>query len=84
VTPSPQSTPDDYVHFEDCGCDKCVPRDKCGMCGGSGWTIGTGSAHDPNCDGTCVNCPIPVPIQVECEHCHGQGYIYTDVEGGSR
>jgi len=24
VTPSPQSTPDHYVHFEDCGCEKCV------------------------------------------------------------
>jgi len=24
----PHSTPDDYVHFEDCGCDKCVQARK--------------------------------------------------------
>jgi len=35
-----------------------------------GWTTGTGSAHDPRCDGSCsVGCPVPVEIQEPCEVC---------------
>jgi hypothetical protein len=62
--------------------DDCVPDStehmralgfeaECPTCGGQGWT--TGSAHDPRCDGSCRNCPIPV--QEQCEFCDGAGYF---------
>jgi hypothetical protein len=38
----------------------------CPECGGQGWTVGTGSEHHPSCDGSCEECPVPVPVQVEC------------------
>jgi len=36
----------------------------CPQCGGQGWY--TGSEHDPSCDGTCANCPVPVQVQCDC------------------
>ena len=41
------------------------PRKDCPYCRGDGGYIVPG--HDPNCDGTCVNCPIPVQEQCACE-----------------
>jgi len=43
----------------------------CSMCGGQGWTAETGSEHHPRCDGSCSQglCPVPVPIQEQCEYC---------------
>ena len=46
---------------------------ECPFCRGHGWT--TGSAHDPNCDGSCRNCPVPV--QEQCEFCGGAGYFVS-------
>lgn len=51
---------------------------RCGKCGGDGWVVGTESAHDPNCDGSCVNCPVPVPVQIKCERCDGTGREPTE------
>ena len=48
----------------------------CPYCDGRGYVevIATGAEHDPNCDGSCVNCPIPVPIRVQ-EECEGCGEL---------
>lgn len=45
---------------------------QCRYCDGSGARTETGSEHHPDCDGECRNCPVPVPIQVQCEgEAHG-------------
>lgn len=44
---------------------------KCEHCQGDGWTIEP--AHNPYCDGSCVNCPVAE--QVRCEYCWGMGYL---------
>jgi len=50
-------------------------RETCPFCNGDGWYVVTGSAHDPNCDGTCKNCPIPVQEQEQWQNCEGRGYL---------
>ena len=58
--------------------------DHCPYCEGKGYVevIATGSEHDPNCDGSCVNCPIPVPIRVQeqCEYCGDLRSALREVE----
>lgn len=44
-------------------------RAGCGACGGSGGIETTRAAHDPNCDGSCRNCPVPVRELEQCEYC---------------
>lgn len=45
----------------------------CGKCEGSGMVAVTRAAHDPECDGRCINCPVPVPDLDTCPACHGYG-----------
>ena len=49
----------------------------CSKCGGCGYTTEIGYEHSPYCDGTdevCSrNCPIQVPVLVDCDHCNGSG-----------
>lgn len=59
-----------------------MTRELCANCGGSGWTTDVEPAHDPECDGTCKNCPIPVQVQVECSRCQGNGYQEFAEEAG--
>ena len=47
----------------------------CPECGGCGVISGTGMEHDPSCDGSCRNCPVPVEIQEPCYMCGGEGDI---------
>jgi len=47
----------------------------CPQCGGNGYTIGSGSEHAPDCDGSCENCPVEVPTQEPCAMCAGCGRI---------
>jgi hypothetical protein len=39
----------------------------CPGCNGAGFTVETKSAHDPNCDGSCVSCPVAIYEQAQCE-----------------
>lgn len=52
-------------------------REKCGMCDGHGFTVevttGSTAEHHPDCDGSCRDCPVEVPVQEQvqepCEYC---------------
>lgn len=49
----------------------------CGFCSGTGVVtgVGTEAGHAPNCDGSCVHCPVPIAVQIQeqCENCEGTG-----------
>ena|GEM_PF-4925402 len=53
----------------------------CGHCGGRGWNMITVPAHDPNCDGSCDNCPIPVQEQEQCGGCAAARALLAELEG---
>lgn len=57
-----------HEHMANCG----YP---CVGCDGFGLVEFTESAHDPSCDGTCKDCPIPVPAVEQCGRCEGTGKI---------
>lgn len=44
-------------------------QDACTMCDGLGYVETVGSAHAPDCDGGCRNCPVPVQDREGCEYC---------------
>jgi hypothetical protein len=39
----------------------------------------SGAEHHPDCDGSCRNCPIEVPVQCPCETCGGDGVVHEEV-----
>lgn len=49
----------------------------CPDCGGDGTIVDytTGCCRNPNEDGSCCNCPIPEPIQVQCCRCEATGFL---------
>jgi hypothetical protein len=52
----------------------------CQRCYGSG-VVGE-AEHDPNCDGSCRNCPVEVPYP--CSDCDGRGAVLIeDAEDGA-
>lgn len=51
--------------------DKVVEMDRC-KCGDGSVEI-TRPGHAPDCEGDCVNCPVPVLEFVEHEDCSGTG-----------
>lgn len=48
---------------------------ECGECAGHGWCEEVIPGHDLDCDGSCRNCPVPIPGQAPCRTCGGNGTI---------
>ena len=42
----------------------------CQPCGDTGSVTEVLPEHDPNCDGSCRNCPVAVPYQAPCPNCN--------------
>ncbi len=49
----------------------------CEKCGGDGWYIGSANNTYYDAEGEPVH--EQVPIQVQCEYCHGEGKIEIDI-----
>ena len=57
----------------------------CPDCGGSGCVVDyvAGCCRNPDKYGNCCNCPVPEPMQVQCERCSASGFELPTAPSGS-
>jgi DnaJ-class molecular chaperone len=52
-----------------------ILSEPCPVCRGGGWILVAEPGHVSDYDGTCRNCPVPIPTQAPCDFCSGLGKV---------